>query len=166
METDGSLDKLPKKELAVIRREMSRMNRNFEGLLEMPELPDAIFIIDIKREDIAVAEARRLGIPVIALVDTNSDPTLVDYPIPGNDDAVKSIRIIVETIMEALQNGMAKRESNKTAQPFVAEPTIESYSEQVAAEADENMEEITVTIDPELMVDQEAKRESSEESQS
>lgn len=166
METDGSLDKLPKKELAVVRREMSRMNRNFEGLLEMPELPDAIFIIDIKREDIAVAEARRLGIPVIALVDTNSDPTLVAYPIPGNDDAVKSIRIIVETIMEALQNGMAKREANKTAQTFVAEPTMESYSEQVAAEAEENMEEITVTIDPELMVDQEAKRESSEESQS
>ena len=166
METDGSLDKLPKKELAVVRREMSRMNRNFEGLLEMPELPDAIFIIDIKREDIAVAEARRLGIPVIALVDTNSDPTLVDYPIPGNDDAVKSIRIIVETIMEALQNGMSKREANKTAQTFVAEPTMESYSEQVAAEAEENMEEITVTIDPELMVDQEGKRESSEESQS
>lgn len=166
METDGSLDKLPKKELAVIRREMSRMNRNFEGLLEMPELPDAIFIIDIKREDIAVAEARRLGIPVIALVDTNSDPTLVDYPIPGNDDAVKSIRIIVETIMEALQNGMAKREANKTPQTFVAEPTMESYSEQVAAEAEDNMEEITVTIDPELMVDQEAKREESEESKS
>ena len=166
MESDGSLDKLPKKELAVIRREMNRMHRNFEGLLEMPELPDAIFIIDIKREDIAVAEARRLGIPVIALVDTNSDPTLVDYPIPGNDDAVKSIRIIVETIMEALQEGTAKREANKTAQPFVAEPTIESYSEQVAAEAEENMEEITVTIDPELMVDQEAKREDSEEAKS
>ena len=68
--------------------------------------------------------------------------------------------------MEALQNGMAKREANKTAQTFIAEPTMESYSEQVAAEAEENMEEITVTIDPELMVDQEAKRESSEESQS
>lgn len=159
MEADGSLDKLPKKELAVVRREMSRMHRNFEGLLEMPELPDAIFIIDIKREDIAVAEARRLEIPVVALVDTNSDPTLVDYPIPGNDDAVKSIRIIVETIMEALQNGMAKRESNRTAPTFIAEPTMESYSEQVAAEAADNMEEVTVTIDPELMVDQDTKRE-------
>jgi small subunit ribosomal protein S2 len=126
MEADGSLDAFPKKELAVIRREMSRMHRNFEGLLYMPELPDALFIIDIKREDIAVAEARRLGIPVVALVDTNSDPTLVDYPIPGNDDAVKSIRIIVETVMEALQNGMAKREANKTPQAFVAEPTLES----------------------------------------
>ena len=164
MESDGSLDKLPKKEVAAIRREMSRMHRNFEGLLEMPELPDAIFIIDIKREDIAVAEAKRLGIPVVALVDTNSDPTLVDYPIPGNDDAVKSIRIIVETIMEALQEGMVKREANKTPQTFIAEPTLETYSEQVAAEAADNMEEVTVTIDPELMVDQEASREEHKES--
>ncbi len=164
MESDGSLDKLPKKEVAAIRREMSRMHRNFEGLVEMPELPDAIFIIDIKREDIAVAEARRLGIPVVALVDTNSDPTLVDQPIPGNDDAVKSIRIIVETIMEALQNGLAKRESTKAPQTFIAEPAMESYSQQVAADAADNMEEITVTIDPELMVDQEAKREENSES--
>ena len=159
MESDGSLDKMPKKEVAVIRREMSRMHRNFEGLLEMPELPDALFIIDIKREDIAVAEAKRLGIPVVALVDTNSDPSLVDFPIPGNDDAVKSIRIISETIMEAIQDGMAKREANKTPQTFIAEPTLETYSEQVAAEAEENMEEVTVTIDPELMVDHDAKRE-------
>ncbi|MCZ6672178.1 MAG: 30S ribosomal protein S2, partial [Verrucomicrobia bacterium] len=164
MESDGSLDKLPKKEVAAIHREMSRMNRNFDGLLEMPELPDAIFIIDIKREDIAVAEARRIGIPLVALVDTNSDPTLVDYPIPGNDDAVKSIRIIVETVMEALQNGMAKREANKTPQAFIAEPTLETYSEQVAAEAAENMEEVTVTIDPELMVDQESGRNKKPES--
>lgn len=164
MESDGSLDKLPKKEVAAIRREMSRMHRNFEGLVEMPELPDALFIIDIKREDIAVAEARRLGIPVVALVDTNSDPTLVDQPIPGNDDAVKSIRIIVETIMEALQNGLAKRESNKAPQTFIAEPTMESYSQQVAADAADNMEEITVTIDPELMVDHDTKRGESSES--
>lgn len=161
MESDGSLDKLPKKEVAAIRREMSRMHRNFEGLVEMPELPDALFIIDIKREDIAVAEARRLGIPVVALVDTNSDPTLVDQPIPGNDDAVKSIRIIVETIMEALQNGLAKRESIKAPQTFIAEPAMESYSQQVAADAADNMEEITVTIDPELMIDQDTKREES-----
>ncbi|MDA0346103.1 MAG: 30S ribosomal protein S2 [Verrucomicrobia bacterium] len=164
MEADGSLDKLPKKEVAAIHREMSRMNRNFEGLLEMPELPDAMFIIDINREDIAVAEAKRLGIPVVALVDTNSDPTLVDYPIPGNDDAVKSIRIIVETVLEALQNGLAKRESRKTPMTYVTETVMESYSDQMAAEAAENMEEITVTIDPELMVDQDAKREIGSES--
>ncbi len=159
MESDGSLNKLPKKEVAAIRRQMNRMHRNFEGLLEMPKLPDAIFIVDIKKEAIALAEANKLGIPVIALVDTNSDPSLAQYPIPGNDDAVKSIRIIVETIMEAIQSGVVKRESTRTPLPFLAEPVAETYSEQVAAEAAEHMGEITVTIDPELMLDQDVSSE-------
>lgn len=113
MEADGSLAKLVKKEQAAIRREMARMNRNFEGLLDYSKLPSALFVVDTKNEYIAVAEARRLGIPVIALVDTNSDPSLVDYPIPGNDDAVKSIRLIVETIVEAIQNGLSKRKEDR-----------------------------------------------------
>lgn len=111
MEADGRLAEIPKKEAASIRREMSRMNRNFEGLLEMPELPAAVFIADANYEQIAVAEALRLDIPLIALVDTNSDPTVIDYPIPGNDDSTKSIRIVVEVIMEAIQEGLAQRES-------------------------------------------------------
>ena len=81
-------------------------------------------------------------------MDTNSDPSLVDYPIPGNDDAVKSIRIIVEAIMEAIQNGAVRRENTRTPLPFLAEPVAESYSAHLVAEAAENMEEITVTIDP------------------
>jgi len=97
MEKDGSLDDLPKKEVAAIRRQMVRMHRNFEGMLDVNELPAALFVIDINYEDIAAAEARRLGIPVIGLVDTNSDPSGVDFPIPGNDDAAKSIRIVCET---------------------------------------------------------------------
>ena len=113
MDQEGELEKLPGKEEAAIRRQMSRMNRNFEGMLTVDELPAAVFIIDTKNEEIAVTEAKRLGIPVIGLVDTNSDPTILDYPIPGNDDAVKSIRIIVETILEAAQNGLSKREAKK-----------------------------------------------------
>ena len=111
MEKDGSLDDLPKKEGAAIRRQMVRMNRNFEGMLDVNELPAALFVIDVNYEDIAVAEARRLGIPVIGLVDTNSDPSQVDYPVPGNDDAAKSIRIVAETIVEAIQNGLESREA-------------------------------------------------------
>jgi len=111
MEKDGSLNDLPKKEGAAIRRQMVRMNRNFEGIIDVNELPSALFVVDVNFEDIAVEEARRLGIPVIALVDTNSDPSLVDYPIPGNDDAAKSIRIIVEAIVEAIQNGLENREA-------------------------------------------------------
>lgn len=128
MDREGELEKLPGKEEAAIRRQMSRMNRNFEGMLEMEQLPAALFVVDTNNEEIAVAEANRLGIPVVALVDTNSDPGRVDYPIPGNDDAVKSIRIIVETVMEAAQNGLARRESKKVqkgAAPLVREQVFE-----------------------------------------
>lgn len=117
MESDDSLDKLPNKEAAAIRREMERMHRNFEGMLEMSELPAALFVIDTRNEQIAVAEAIRLGIPVVALVDTNSDPTIIDYPIPGNDDSIKSVRIIVETIMDAVQAGLARREQRQSSIP-------------------------------------------------
>ncbi|WP_309399330.1 30S ribosomal protein S2 [Cerasicoccus maritimus] len=115
MEADGSLQKLPGKEQAAIRREMARMHRNFEGMLEIKGIPKALFVIDVKNEAIAVNEARRLKIPVIALVDTNSDPTIVDLPIPGNDDAVKSIRLVTEVIMEAIQNGLARRTEVRNA---------------------------------------------------
>src|ERR1700733_2216134 len=96
METNGEMSKLPRKEESAIKREMTRMQRNFNGIVEMGGLPSALFVVDVGHEKIAVAEAARCGIPSIALVDTNSDPSLVTYPIPGNDDAVKSVRIIVE----------------------------------------------------------------------
>ncbi len=109
MEASGELDKLYSKEAAAIRREMDRMNRNFEGIKDISKRPAIVFIVDIKNEEIAVSECNKLGIPTVALVDTNSDPTQVTYPIPGNDDAVKSIRLITEVIVEAVQNGIAKR---------------------------------------------------------
>jgi len=153
-ENDGTLDKMPKKEVAAIRREMNRMNNNFEGLLDMPELPDALLIIDIKKEAIAVSEANRLGIPVLALVDTNSDPSKVDYPIPGNDDAVKSVRIIAEVLAEGIQNGVMKREASKAPQAFVPAEQA-GYSQQMAEGQEANVD-VSVTIDPELMAEQEA----------
>jgi small subunit ribosomal protein S2 len=127
MDQDGELEKLPGKEEAAIRRQMSRMNRNFEGMLNLNDLPAAVFIVDTHNEEIAVAEANRLGIPVVGLVDTNSDPTVLQFPIPGNDDAVKSIRIIVDAILEAAQNGLAHREAKKVQKgaPLVREQTFE-----------------------------------------
>jgi small subunit ribosomal protein S2 len=115
METSGEMAKLPKKEESAIKREMARMQRNFDGILEMGELPGALFVVDVNHEDIAVAEATRCGIPCVALVDSNSDPTTVTHPIPGNDDAVKSIRIIVDTLVEAVQKGLAQRDSRRVA---------------------------------------------------
>ena len=132
MDQEGELEKLPGKEEAAIRRQMSRMNRNFEGMLGVNELPAAVFVIDTKNEEIAVAEANRLGIPVIGLVDTNSDPTVLDFPIPGNDDAVKAIRIIVDTILEAAQNGLAQREAKRVAKnagPIIREQVFEQQED-------------------------------------
>jgi small subunit ribosomal protein S2 len=94
---------------------MVRMNKNFSGIVDMGDLPSAMFIVDVNHEEIAVAEGARCGIPTIALVDTNSDPSKVTFPIPGNDDAVKSIRIIVDTVVAAVQAGLAQRDTRRAA---------------------------------------------------
>jgi small subunit ribosomal protein S2 len=116
MEADGSLAAMLKKEAAVIRRQMARMHRGFEGMLGVNDLPDALFIVDVYHEDIAVAEAKRLHIPVVAVVDTNSDPTQVAYPIPANDDSTKSIRIILEAALDAIRAGQAAHEAKQSDQ--------------------------------------------------
>lgn len=115
METSGELAKLPSKEEAAIKREMTRMQRNFNGIADMGDLPSAMFLVDVNHEEIAVAEGNRCGIPTIGLVDTNSDPSTLKYPIPGNDDAVKSVRIIVEAIVAAVQSGLGQRDSRRSA---------------------------------------------------
>ena len=115
MDTAGELGKFSRKEESAIRREMARMQRNFAGIVDMGDLPSAMFVVDVSHEAIAVAEADRCGIPAVALVDTNSDPTTVKFPIPGNDDAVKSIRIIVDTVVAAIQSGLAQRDSRRQA---------------------------------------------------
>ncbi len=111
MENSGEMDKLHKKEAAAIRREMSRMFRNFEGIKDIRQVPALMFVVDVKNEAIAVQEANRLKIPVIGIVDTNADPSPIDFPIPGNDDAVKSIRIVMDAVTEAINNGVARRET-------------------------------------------------------
>ena len=105
IKTDGTLDKLSKKEASKLNKEKVKLNKNLEGIRTMHKLPKAIFVIDSKKEDIAVKEARKLGIPVVALVDTNSDPDLIDYIIPGNDDAIRSIKLITSTIADTILAG-------------------------------------------------------------
>ncbi len=99
---EGELDRIPKKEAAKLRKEYEKLERNLGGIKEMPGLPSALFIVDLKEEHTAVAEANRLGITTIAIVDTNCDPDEVDYPIPGNDDAIRAIRLIAGRIAEAI----------------------------------------------------------------
>jgi small subunit ribosomal protein S2 len=102
METDGTMERLPKKEAARLRDEHEKLERFLGGIKKMPRLPSAVFIVDLKKERIALAEARKLGIPVVAIVDTNCDPDEVDYVIPGNDDAIRSIRLLANKVAEAI----------------------------------------------------------------
>jgi small subunit ribosomal protein S2 len=102
---DGTYEKLTKKEIALMEKELAKLKKNFLGIAAMERMPKAMFVVDVKKEDTAVREARRLAIPVIALIDTNSDPDLVDYPIPGNDDATKSISLISSLLAEGAIDG-------------------------------------------------------------
>ena len=102
MENDGTFDLLPKKEVLKLRKEMEKLEKNFGGIKEMREMPAAMFVVDPRKERIAIAEAKRLGIPVVAIVDTNCDPEEVDFVIPGNDDAIRAVKLIVECIANAV----------------------------------------------------------------
>jgi small subunit ribosomal protein S2 len=104
-EEDGEFERLPKKEAAILRREHDKLHHNLGGLRGMSQLPDFVIIVDPKRESTAIAECRKLGITIISIVDTNSDPNLVDLPIPANDDAVKSIKIILSTLSDSILIG-------------------------------------------------------------
>ena len=111
MQTDGRYETLSKKEVAGIEKEKRKIQKNLDGIRLMGKLPDAVFVIDTRKEQIAVDEARKLKIPVIGIVDTNSDPEQVDYVIPGNDDALRSIRLFTSRIADAIVAGRSMRES-------------------------------------------------------
>lgn len=102
MEIDGTFENLTKKEIASIQKEKAKLEKNLGGIKEMKELPGIIFIIDTHKEQIAVAEARRMGIPIVAVVDTNCNPEGIDYPIPGNDDAIRAITLFTQIIANAV----------------------------------------------------------------
>jgi small subunit ribosomal protein S2 len=105
MKADGTMDKLAKKEVSQLNKEAAKLNKNLEGIRSMTKLPKAMFVVDSKKEEIAVKEAKKLGVPVVALVDTNCNPDLIDYVVPGNDDAIRSIKLIVGLIANSLLEG-------------------------------------------------------------
>ena len=151
MDANGELSKFSSKEESAIRREMARMTRNFDGIIGLTGLPGAMFVVDVGYEEIAVLEARRVNIPAIGLVDTNSDPTLLSHPIPGNDDATKSIRIVVDAIVESIQKGLAQRQNRGVGNQIVdkdaeaanaaadtaAIPSVDALPAHIAALAEE-----------------------------
>ncbi|MEO6054397.1 MAG: 30S ribosomal protein S2 [Chthoniobacterales bacterium] len=105
-----NFSRMNKREASVLKREAAKIMKNLEGVRNMDKLPDAVMIIDTKREEIAVAEARRLKIPIVALVDTNSDPELIDHPVAGNDDAIRSIRIILQKLVDSIMEANSTRQ--------------------------------------------------------
>ncbi len=111
LETDGSINGYVKQEQSSLRREMARLVKNLGGIRTLDQNPNAVFIVDIKREHNAVAEARRLKIPIVALVDTNCDPDIVDLPIAGNDDAIRSVRLILNTVVQAITRAKMEYEA-------------------------------------------------------
>jgi small subunit ribosomal protein S2 len=113
MATDGTFDRINKKERLMLDREKAKLSRILGGIEDMSKLPGAILLVDVKREHIAVAESHRLGIPCFGLVDTNSDPTVVDFAIPGNDDASKSINLIISELADAIIEGTQERRREK-----------------------------------------------------
>ena len=129
MEEDGTFDVLPKKEVLGLRHEMEKLNRNLGGIKEMKKLPAALFVVDPRKEHIAVLEARKLNIPIVATVDTNCDPDEVDYVIPANDDAIRAVRLLASKMADAVLEG---RQGQQTAE---AEAT-DVPAEETAAEAE------------------------------
>ena len=134
MEASGQIDLLTKKEKLMIQRKKEKLTQYLGGVRHLKKAPDMIFVIDAAKEKIAVAEARRLGIPVVAPLDTNCDPDCVDYPIPGNDDAIRSIQLFCKEITEAITEGRAIAGGEAPANEEVA-PATESEKQEVIADA-------------------------------
>ena len=112
MEKDGQFETLPKKEVARLRHELDKLQKNLSGIANMEEMPRALFVVDVNREGIAVKEANRLHIPVIAIVDTNCDPDPIDYPIPGNDDAIRAIRVVLQSLTNTILQAQTEFSKN------------------------------------------------------
>ena len=125
MEADGSINNYVKQEQSVIRRELARLIKHFDGIRGMDKFPAAMFVVDIKREHNAIAEARRLKIPIVALVDTNCDPDLVDYPVAGNDDAIRSVRLVLQTVVQTIVQARAEYEAKFSRRKQEAETPAE-----------------------------------------
>lgn len=141
MEVNGYFDVLPKKEVSQLMLERDKLERNLGGIKEMKRLPDVIFVVDPKKEYIAVNEARRLGIPIIGIVDTNCDPEEVDYVIPGNDDAIRAIKLITSTMADAILEGKQGVQMEDAGEIDAAQEEERQMVEETDEEYEETYEE-------------------------
>ncbi len=141
---DGQLELLPPKERISMLGEVEKLETNLGGVADMKSLPDAVFVVDLRKEQLAVREARRLGLPIIALVDTNCDPDDADYVIPGNDDAIRSCSLVVRVIADAIDAGRTKVTAEEMAPPASGEEPAPAEPEEASAQAGEQPEPAAV----------------------
>ena len=137
MSEDGTFDVLPKKEVILLKKEMEKLEKNLGGIKEMEELPGVIFLVDPKKERIAILEAKKLNIPVVGLVDTNCNPEELDFPIPGNDDAIRAVGLIADVIANAVIEGRQGESFEPQAEEQVAEETENPSMEEVVEQVEE-----------------------------
>jgi len=140
MEAEGVFDVLPKKEVRALRRKMERLKKLYGGIVNMERIPNILWVVDTVRENIAVQEAKKLGITVVAIADSNCDPDLIDYPIPGNDDAIKSIKLLTSKIADAILEGKQRRESLGEAAVEVSRRKVITVEEEEKALFEKAME--------------------------
>ncbi|RLD58938.1 MAG: 30S ribosomal protein S2 [Bacteroidetes bacterium] len=134
MAKDGTFNHLSKREKLQIQRQRAKLEKNLGSIADLTRLPAAMFVVDVQKEKIAVAEAKRLNIPVFAIVDTNSNPNLVDFPIPANDDASKSISIILDALIDAVKEGLAERNAEKEKDAALREKNAQKKGEKAKSE--------------------------------
>lgn len=156
MKADGSISKFPKKEILKLEREIVKLEKNLGGIRGMTEVPGMLYIVDPKNEKIAVMEAKKLGVPIVAVVDTNCDPDGIDYIIPGNDDAIRAIRLITSKIADACLQGKQRFEERIQAQADKAEP-IEELVDTQESLAEEKIASHPDVVDEEILEEAESK---------
>lgn len=144
MEKDGTFEAIKKKERAILTKEMEKLRKNLQGIVEMKKMPGALFVVDAKKEEIAVKEARKLGIPIVAIVDTNSDPDLVDYPIPANDDALRSIKLIIDLLAENIMEGKRQFDQSEVERKTQEAEDEREETEKFAEKTEELVEGLKV----------------------
>ncbi|MBU1006373.1 MAG: 30S ribosomal protein S2 [Candidatus Omnitrophica bacterium] len=154
MEADGTFGAITKKEKAILTKEMEKLRKNLQGIVDMKKMPGAMFIVDARREGIAVKEAKKLGIPIAAIIDTNADPDLIDYPIPANDDAMRSIKLITDIVTDSIIEGKQQFDQSE-----VDKKSAEKAEEQDDVESSEISEKLVEEIGVDPSKTKEEKRE-------
>ncbi len=153
MEKDGTFEAITKKEKVILTKEMDKLKRNLQGIVEMNKMPGAVFVVDSRKENIAVREAKKLSIPIVAIIDTNADPDLIDYPIPANDDAMRSIKLIINILTEGILEG--KRQLDQSEVGEKSEERREGVNIPIAEVGSGKSEELAEGIEEEKLKDKE-----------